>query len=87
MDKLLIPESAWFYVDCDKAIHSIRDVYKNYKIYLQKSRKQTQYVKDNWTIDKMDKDFEKLISENIPSSDTFAPKFNVPSLEELQTYD
>tara|TARA_Y100001973_G_C5195184_1_gene333747 strand:- start:690 stop:1970 length:1281 start_codon:yes stop_codon:yes gene_type:complete len=87
MPKILIPESQWFYVDCDKAIHSIRDVYKNYKKYLEKTRKQTQYVKDNWTIDKMDKDFEKLISENVPSLDTFAPKFDIPTLEEIQTYD
>ena len=31
----------------------MKDVFKNYKRYLSKSRKQTQYLKDNWSFDKM----------------------------------
>ena len=31
----------------------MKDVFKNYKFYHKKSRKQTQYIKDNWTFNKM----------------------------------
>jgi hypothetical protein len=37
----------------------MKDVFKNYKQYWEKSRKQTQYLKDNWSFDKMT---EKLTS-------------------------
>ena len=63
---IIIPESKWFYVDCEKASAIIKDVHKNYKRYLEHSRKSTQYVKDNFSIEKMDSDFEKLLDETIP---------------------
>ena len=45
---MLIPESSWFYVNYDDATQILKDVHKNYKKYIPKTRKQTQYVKDNW---------------------------------------
>ena len=31
----------------------MKDLFKHYKKYLENSRKQTQYLKDNWSFDKM----------------------------------
>jgi hypothetical protein len=31
----------------------MRDMFKKYKVYFESSRKQTQYLKDNWSFDKM----------------------------------
>ena len=44
----------------------MKDVFKNYKYYNEKSRKQTQYIKNNWSFDKM---VEKL--------DTHLNKINI----------
>ena len=52
----------------------MKDVFKKYKEYFEKSRKQTQYFKDNWTFDKM---VEKL--------DKFLPKIKpAPQMQQIQ---
>jgi len=82
---MLIPESSWFYVNYDDATQILKDVHKNYKKYIPKTRKQTQYVKDNWTLEKMTEVFEKLLNENLPSTDLALPE--LPKLEEIQSYE
>ena len=64
------------------AAAAIKNVHKHYKKYLEKSRKQTKYMKDNFTLDKMTKDFENILDRYLPSFD-----FEIPKLEELQTYE
>ena len=39
----------------------MKDVFKHYKKYIEKSRKQTQYIKDNWTFDKMGEKLNSLL--------------------------
>jgi len=82
---MLIPEAAWYFVDQTQAIATIRDVEKNYKKYLEKTRKQTQYVKENWTLEKMNTDFEKILDDNLPTPQR--EEFSIPTLEEIQTYE
>ena len=68
----LMKESQWFNINTDIASRAMKDVFKNYKRYFEKSRKQTQYLKDNWSFDKMT---EKL--------NTFLPK--VEAAPQMQT--
>jgi len=68
----LMKESQWFNINVDIASRAMKDVFKNYKMYFEKSRKQTQYLKDNWSFDKMT---EKL--------NTFLPK--VEAAPQIQT--
>ena len=49
----LLKDSQWFNIDTNIAGKAMKDVFKNYKFYHKKSRKQTQYIKDNWTFNKM----------------------------------
>jgi len=73
-NQFLLKESQWFKIDTDIASRAMKDVFKNYKKYWEKSRKQTQYLKDNWTFDKMT---EKL--------NTLLPKVEVaPQTQQLQ---
>ena len=58
-NQFLLKESQWFNIDTNIASRAMKDVFKNYKQYWEKSRKQTQYLKDNWSFDKMT---EKLTS-------------------------
>jgi len=81
-EKVIIEGSSWYYVDYGYAMGVIKDVESNYKKHLAKSRKQKQYIKDNFTLDEMTKLFTKQVENNVPS---FEPK--VPKLEALQTYE
>ena len=49
----ILKESQWFNINTDIASRAMKDVFKDYKKYWEKSRKQTQYLKDNWSFDKM----------------------------------
>jgi len=57
----LLKESQWFNINPDIAGRAMKDVFKNYKKYLEKSRKQTQYLKDNWSFDKMTEKLNTLL--------------------------
>jgi glycosyltransferase involved in cell wall biosynthesis len=73
-NQFLLKESQWFSINTDIAHRAMKDVFKNYKNYIPRSRKQTQYIKDNWTFDKM---AEKLNS--------FLPNVEAaPQMQQLQ---
>jgi hypothetical protein len=71
---MILADSKWFYVNYGYASGAIKDVHKNYKKHLEKSRKQTQYVKDYFTLDKMTELFTKQIEQNVPSFEIKIPK-------------
>ena len=58
-NQFILKESQWFNINTDIAGRAMKDVFKKYKQYWEKSRKQTQYLKNNWSFDKMT---EKLTS-------------------------
>jgi len=65
----IITEGAkWFTVNYGYASGVIKDIQKNYKKYFEKSRKQTQYIKDNFTLDEMTKKFSEIL-ECIPEQE------------------
>ena len=88
----LLKESQWFNINTDIASKAMKDVFKHYKKYFEKSRKQTQYLKDNWTFDKMVERINKLMPkiEAAPQTQQLAlPKLqkienNTPQLPKLQ---
>lgn len=75
-ENIIIEGSKWFYVDYGYANSVMRRVFKEYKKYLEKSRKQTQYVKDNFTLDLMGKKFEQMLTDNVPSFEIKIPKLD-----------
>jgi len=98
-NQFLLKESQWFNINTDVASRAMKDVFKNYKKYWEKSRKQTQYLKNNWSFNKMT---EKLISllpkvEAAPQMQTLKlpklkktekkqelPKLNLPKLKKIE---
>tara|TARA_B110000858_G_scaffold173930_1_gene206109 strand:+ start:1488 stop:2789 length:1302 start_codon:yes stop_codon:yes gene_type:complete len=57
----VLKESKWFSINHDIAKRAMKDVVKNYKRYLENSRKQTQYIKDNFSFDKMSEKLNLLL--------------------------
>ena len=49
----LIEQAKWFNVNTEVASKALKDVYKKYKKYIENSRKQTQFLKENFSQNKM----------------------------------
>ena len=60
-NEFLLQESQWFNINTDIASRAMKDVFKRYKKYWQNSRKQTQYIKENFSFDKMAELLDSLL--------------------------
>jgi len=98
-DKMIMKETKWFTVDYGVAAATLQDVVKNYKTYLTRSRKQTQYVKDNFSLERMSEIFKNIVDEGLngvpqhvglklpklKKADAEAPKLNLPKLKKVES--
>jgi len=85
LQKGIFSEGAlWFYVNYGTASKLLKNVYKKYKQYLEVSRKQRKYVKDNFTLQHMEEKFAEIIKENVPEATPLKlPKLKLPKLEKV----
>ena len=79
-NKWILKESSWFSINKDIASRAMKNVYKHYKNYHEKSRKNTQYIKNNFSYNEMVKKLNSLLPNNIQS----APKIQQIQLPKLQ---
>tara|TARA_R110001583_G_scaffold23328_2_gene86334 strand:+ start:768 stop:2192 length:1425 start_codon:yes stop_codon:yes gene_type:complete len=85
-NQFLLKESQWFNIDTEIASKAMKDVVKYYKKYLEKSRKQTQYLKDNWSFDKMTEKLNLLLPK-VQATAQVPPQtvgLNLPKLKKVQ---
>ena len=94
-NQFLLKESQWFNIDTNIANRAIKDVFKNYKKYWEKSRKQTQYLKNNFSFDKMTEKLNSLLPKIEPAPQmqpltlpklkkTELPKLKLPKLKKVE---
>ena len=98
-NQFLLKESQWFNINTDIATRAMKDVVKHYKKYWEKSRKQTQYLKDNWSLGIMVNKISKLMPKveaapkmqtlNLPklkkkTVKTELPKLKLPKLKKIE---
>jgi glycosyltransferase involved in cell wall biosynthesis len=81
-NKWILKESQWFSINTDIASKAMKNVFKNYKQYLERSRKQTQYLKDNWSFDKMVERIDKLMPKVEPAPQT--QQIQLPKLKKIE---
>ena len=62
----LIKEAKWFQVDQKTAMSSLRQVFKHYKDYYVRSRKQKQFIKENFSWDKMKELVQQKLKNDTP---------------------
>ena len=79
-NQFLLKESQWFSINTEIAGKAMKDVFKHYKQYFERSRKQTQYLKENWSFDKMTERLEGFLNK-IPIQKTVEVK--LPQLKKL----
>ena len=61
-NKWLIKEANWFNINTEVASKGMKDIYKNYKKYIENSRKQTKWLKENFSQDKMTENLKNYMS-------------------------
>ena len=98
-NKWLLKESQWFNINTDIAGRAMKDIFKHYKKYLEKSRKQTQYIKNNFSFDKMVEKINNVIPKieaapqiqqlTLPKlkkvkNDIKLPKLELPKLKKIK---
>jgi glycosyltransferase involved in cell wall biosynthesis len=81
-NQFLLKESHWFNINTDIASRAMKDVFKDYKKYWEKSRKQTQYLKDNWSFDKMVEKLNTLLPK-VEAAPQMQP-LNLPKLKKIE---
>jgi len=78
-DQFILKDSKWFTVNYAYAAKVLQDCMTNYKKYLEQSRKMPQYIKNNFSLDKMGELFVQLVDkglQNVPK----AMKLKLPEL-------
>jgi len=98
-DKFILNGTQWFTVNYAYAAKVLQDVIDNYKKYLKVSRKQTQYIKDNFSRDKMSKIFVELVDRGLKGvpqqvglklpklkkvTQSESPKLKLPKLKKVE---
>jgi len=62
----LLAESQWFAPDLFQINHYLKDVFENYKKYVDGGKRQAHYSKTNFSWEGMKDSLEKIMDENIP---------------------
>ena len=87
-NQFLLKDSQWFNINTAIAGRAMKDVFNHYKKYIEKSRKQTQYIKDNFSFNKMRETLGDLIQQNIviqaPLKLPKMKKIELPKLKKVE---
>jgi glycosyltransferase involved in cell wall biosynthesis len=81
-NQFLLKESQWFNINTDIASRAMKDIVKYYKRYFKSSRKQTQYLKDNWSFDKMVEKLNSLLPNVEAAPQT--QQLKLPKLKKIE---
>jgi Tfp pilus assembly ATPase PilU len=77
---MLLAESGWFTVDYKKASDVLKDVYKNYKNYVDGAKRQSYRSSTEFTLDKMGELLISLIDSKIPRQ----AELKLPQLQKIE---
>lgn len=77
---MLLAESGWFTVDYKKASDTLKDVYKNYKNYIDGAKKQSYRSRTEFTLDKMGELLISLVDPHVPKQ----VELKLPQLSKIE---
>lgn len=82
-DKVIIPESKWYYVNYQAASNLLLDVWQRYDIYKQRAESLSSKNYERFTLDKMTDKFEQILDKYLPKFSVQLP-INIPRLPKLK---
>jgi hypothetical protein len=77
---MLIPESRWFTADYKMASKKLKDVFENYKNYLDGAKRQSYLSRTEFSLEKMGEKLESLIDNKIPKQ----VELKLPQLKKIE---
>ena len=80
-NEFLVKEAQWFNINTEIASKAMKDVFKHYKRYIEKSRKQTQHIKNNFSLEVMVEKLKSLLPKIEPTAQTVG--LNLPKLKKI----
>jgi glycosyltransferase involved in cell wall biosynthesis len=63
---MLLKEAQWFSVDTASVGHYLKDIFKNYKTYLNLSKRQGFHSRNNYSFEKMKTKLERVLKNKLP---------------------
>jgi len=78
----LLKDSQWFNVNPEIASRALKDLFKHYKKYIKKSRKQTQYLKNNFSLDNMTEALNEFLPNVKPAPQM--QELKLPKLKKVE---
>jgi glycosyltransferase involved in cell wall biosynthesis len=66
VQNMLLPESGWFTVDYKQASNILKDVYNNYKKFIDGAKKQSYRSRTEFNLDKMGELLINILDKNVP---------------------
>ena len=84
---MILTEAQWFQVDSGQVGYYLRDVFENYKNYLDGAKRQAYKSKTEFSWDKMKEKLDTILTNNIPEFPKEVklslPKLELPKLEKI----
>ena len=79
----LLPESQWFSADHGQIGHFLKDVFENYKNYIDKAKRQAYKSKNEFSWNKMLEKLDSLLTQYIPE---FPKEFTLklPTIKKIE---
>jgi glycosyltransferase involved in cell wall biosynthesis len=66
VQNIILPDSTWFTADYSSAGGIMKDVYENYKNYLENGKRQAYFSKTNFSYEKMREKLAEILKNSIP---------------------
>ena len=83
-NKMITKESQWFSPSHAEIGKALKDVFENYKNYVDKGKRQAYHSKTNFNWDKMKENLDELLNNNLPKfsieMELVLPDLNLPTL-------
>ncbi len=65
-NNMLLPEAEWFSVDYSQVGHYLKDIFENYKNYVDKGKRQGYHSRTNFSFDKMKEKLDEILTVKVP---------------------
>jgi hypothetical protein len=82
-NNMLLAEAEWFSVDHGKVGYYLKDMFENYKKYIDGGKRQGYYSRTNFSFEKMKEKLDKVFTEKIPDFPSHI-KIQLPKLKKIE---
>jgi glycosyltransferase involved in cell wall biosynthesis len=65
-NNMLLPEAEWFSADYSQVGHYLKDMFENYKNYVDKGKRQGYHSRTNFSFDKMKEKLDEILTVKVP---------------------